>query len=132
MGYKKSAKDLAFDRERTRLQAEIGRLRDTVLQKDKTISALTDELRYEREANEKKQERIEQLQGLLDLDCDDIRNGSRDFTAAFSRESNIPRSVRARGCFVRQKRLWVAAAILAKTPEMMNFIPSSRMMVAMA
>ena len=73
MGYKKSAKDLAFDRERTRLQAEIGRLRDTVLQKDKTISALTDELRYEREANEKKQERIEQLQGLLDLDCDDIR-----------------------------------------------------------
>lgn len=73
MGYKKSAKDLAFDRERTRLQAEIGRLRDTVLQKDKTIRALTDELRYERVENEKKREQIEQLREFLGLDCDDIR-----------------------------------------------------------
>lgn len=73
MGYKKSAKDLAFDRERTRLQAQIGHLRDAVQQKDKTIRALTDELRYERGENEKRQEQIEQLRGLLDLGCDDIR-----------------------------------------------------------
>lgn len=73
MGYKKSAKDLAFDRERTRLQAEIGHLRDAVQQKDRTIRALAEELRYERGENEKRQEQIEQLRGLLDLDCDDIR-----------------------------------------------------------
>lgn len=73
MGYKKSAKDLAFDRERTRLQAEIGHLRDAVQQKDKTIRALADELQYERGENEKKQEQIEQLRGVLDLDCNDIR-----------------------------------------------------------
>lgn len=73
MGYKKSAKDLAFDRERTRLQAEIGHLRDAVVQKDKTIHALADELRCERGKNEEKQEQIEQLRGFLDLDCDDIR-----------------------------------------------------------
>lgn len=73
MGYKKSAKDLAFDRERTRLQAEIGHLRDAVAQKDKTIHALAEELRYERGENEKRQEQIEHLQELLDLDCNDIR-----------------------------------------------------------
>ena len=73
MGYKKSAKDLAFDRERTRLQAEIGHLRDSVVQKEKTIRALADELRCERGKNEEKQEQIERFQELLDLDCNDIR-----------------------------------------------------------
>ena len=73
MGYKKSAKDLAFDRERTRLQAEIGHLRDSVVQKEKTIRALADELRCERGKNEEKQEQIESFQELLDLDCNDIR-----------------------------------------------------------
>lgn len=73
MGYKKSAKDLAFDRERTKLQAEITQLRETVLLRDKTIYALTDELRYERGENEKKQEQIEQLREFLDLDTDDIQ-----------------------------------------------------------
>lgn len=73
MGYKKSAKDLAFDRERTKLQAEITQLRETVLLRDKTIRALTDELRHERGENEKKQEQIEQLLGFLDLDTDDIQ-----------------------------------------------------------
>lgn len=48
MGYKKSAKDLAFDRERTKLQAEITQLRETVLLRDKTIRALADELQHER------------------------------------------------------------------------------------
>ena len=57
MGYKKSAKDLAFDRERTRLQAEIGHLRDSVVQKEKTIRALADELRCERGKNEEKEDK---------------------------------------------------------------------------
>lgn len=73
MGYKKSAKDLAFDRERTRLQAEIGHLRDAVAQKDKTIHALAEELRYEKGENEKRQEQIEQLRSFLDLDFDDVQ-----------------------------------------------------------
>ena len=73
VGYKKSAKDLAFDRERTKLQAEITQLRETVLLRDKTIRALADELQHERGENEKKQEQIEQLLGLLDLDTDDIQ-----------------------------------------------------------
>ena len=73
VGYKKSAKDLAFDRERTKLQAEITQLRETVLLRDKTIRALADELQHERGENEKKQEQIEQLLGFLDLDTDAIQ-----------------------------------------------------------
>lgn len=72
MGYRKTAKDLAFDKERTKLQKEISRLKAAVGGKNKTIRALTEELQYERGEGERKQEQIDQLKHFLDLDTNDI------------------------------------------------------------
>lgn len=74
MKYKKSAKDLAFDKERAAYKKQIRELESQLKEKDKTIDSLKEDLENHTNKIEQLEDWINRLLEYTELSEDDMKN----------------------------------------------------------
>lgn len=89
MDKKKSAKDIAFDKERSKLRSEIRKLQDELNNQRTDISELKVALSEKENAIAEKDDWIERLLGYMDLSKEDLKKSIEREKAGYDALKNI-------------------------------------------